>query len=177
MDAEEVMNKESEQRLKEQRMMQKLKKQEKRAKPNSKGDPGRPINTGAPQEKERETKPQGMAWILGYERQKTLAVPFVAAVEKNVAKQVLRVLGKKTMRSLTKHEARGIEEITFAVAAQLFGVSKVTNEMVLSVLKSNPTIDGKIYALYCDIRTPEMLKQDRMVAMASAIALHKVQGE
>jgi hypothetical protein len=182
MTTEEQMKKESEQKLKEQRMMQKFKQQEQKgqqdkAKPNSKGDPGRPVNTGTPQEKKRETKPQGMAWILEYEKAKALAVPHVSAVEKIVAKCVLKSLGKKNLRSLTKHEAKGIEEITFAVASQTFGGANVTKNKVLSILANNPIIKGTVHQLYQDLLVPEMCKQNRMVAMASAIALDKVQGE
>ena len=177
MTAEEVMKKESEQKLKEQRLTQKFKQQEQKAKPNSKGDPGRPVNTGGPQEKKRETKPQGMAWILEYERTKALAVPLVNAVEKAVAKIVLKTSGKKNIRSLTKHETLGIEEITFAVASQVFGVDRITEKLILSVLEKNPSIGKRVYDIYLDIRTPDMTKQNRMVAMASAIALNKVQEE
>lgn len=182
LDAEETMKKESENKLKEQRMMQKFKQQEQKSKDkekkNAQGPGGRPGNSdGIPQENKRETKPQGMAWILEYERTKALAVPFVNAVEKAVAKIALKASGKKNMRSLTKHEANGIEDITFAIASQTFGVSKITDDLILSILKSNPSIGKKVYDIYLDIKTPEMVKQNRMVAMASAIALYKVQGE
>jgi hypothetical protein len=160
--------------------MQKFKMQEKKdadkEKKNARGPGGRPLNTDKPQEVQRETKPQGMAMILEYEKAKNIAIPHVLAVEKVVAKCVLKSLGKKNLRSLTKHEAKGIEEITFAVASQTLG-EKITDGSVLKVLASNPVIGGKVYELYQDMQTPDMCKADRMYAIASAIALYKVQGD
>jgi len=182
LDAEETMKKESENKLKEQRMMQKFKQQEQNSKDkenkNASGPNGRPGNSdGIPQENKRDTKPQGMAWILEYERTKALAVLFVDAMEKAVAKIVLKTSGKKNMRALTKHEALGIERITFAVASQTFGVAKITEELILSVLSKNPSVGKEVYDIYLDIETKGMVKQNRMVAMAAAIALHKVREE
>lgn len=179
MDIEEQMEKESQQKLKEQRMMHKFKQQDKKSGErkirNARGPNGRPINTdGIPQENERDTKPQGMAWILEYEKAKQLAIPHVSSVEKAVAQCALKSLGKKNLRSLTKHEARGIEEITFAVASQTFG-GDIDEDKVLAILANNPIINGAIYKLYQEMLAPEMCKQSRMAAMASAIALHQVQ--
>ena len=76
---------------------------------------------------------------------------------------------------MTKHEAKAIEEITFAVASQTFGGDNVTENKMLSILANNPVIDRNVYQLYQDVLAPEMSKQNRMIAMASAIAIHKVQ--
>ena len=116
-----------------------------------------------------------MAWIREYEKVKALTVPFVNAVEKVVTKIILKTSGKKNMRSFTKHEALGVEQITFAVASQTFGSAKITEDMVLSVLSNSPSIGKRVYDIYLDIKTSDMTKQNRMVAMASAIALDKVQ--
>ena len=180
LDVEEQMQRESDLKLREQRMTQKLKQQEQkksqREARNADGPAGRPINTGAPQEKQRETKPQGMAWLMDYEHTKTLAVAHVDAVEKVVAKIILKSVGKKTKRSLTKHETQGLEDITFAIAIQTFGLSKVTPSNVIKILESNPVINGTANKLYIDMKTPDMTLAVRKVAMASAIAFWKLNG-
>jgi len=176
LDAEEQMKKESDIRLQEKRMDNKLKKKENKEKRNSQGPTGRPIDTGAPQEEERETKPQGMAWLLDYEVEKERAMIHVNRVEKVVSKQVLKALNKETKRSLTKHETDGMIEITFAVASQTFGSLSVSADMVNEILSINPTINGSVYSLYLEMKSGDMTLAGRKSAMASAIAYNKLQG-
>lgn len=182
LSVEEQMQRESDLKLREQRMTQKFKLQEKktqdREKKNARAPNGRPGGSdGIPQEKKRETKPQGMAWLLDYESVKALAIKHVDTVEKVVARDVLKILGKRTKRSLTKHEAKGIEQITFAVASQTFGNTKVTSDIIKSVLKDNPVIDGRVYRLYSEMKTSDMTLAIRKIAMASAIAVNQLQEE
>lgn len=174
MDAEEQMKQEHLLKQQEQRLMMKIKQRENKQKRNQ-GPNGRPGNTdGIPQENKRETKPQGMAWLLDYEAAKSKAVSHVNAIEKVVAKEILKALGKKTKRSLTKHEAQGIEEITFAIASNLPWDVKIEVDVVKDTLAKNPIIDGRVYAAYTDMKQEDMTLTDRKVAMASAIAYHRL---
>lgn len=170
MDAGEQMEKESELKRQEQRLMTRMKQRENKAKKNASGPNGRPGNTdGIPQDNKRETKPQGMAWLMDFERAKGITLTHLNNVEKVVAKQILKALGKRTKRSLTKHESKGVEEIMFAIAAQSVGL-KVNEEVVRKILENNPTIDGVIYSAYNDMRHEDMSLGERKEAMASAIA-------
>jgi hypothetical protein len=171
------MKKESDLRLQEKKMDNKLKEKENKEKRNNQGPAGRPINTGAPQEKSRETKPQGMAWLLDYEVEKEKAIIHVNRVEKVISKQVLKALGKETKRSLTKHESDGMIQITFAVASQTFGKLAVSADMVREILSTSPTIDASVYDLYLEMKSGDMTLAGRKSAMASAIAYNKLQGE
>lgn len=177
LDVEEQMNKEAELKLQEKRLTHKLKLQENKNKqkpdrPDKNAGPnGRPGGTdGIPQETKRETKPQGMAWLVDYEKTKADALKFVDKVEKVVAKQVLEAVGKKDKRSLTKDEMAGLEAITFAVASQCSLVTPVSVDVVKSVIKRSPNINGHVYSVYKDMLKSDMTLRDRKVAMASAIA-------
>ena len=171
MEIEEQMDKESQLKQQEQKLMMKMKTAQDRVKRNDKGPNGRPPGTdGISQDKKRETKPQGMAWLLDYEVAKGKAISHVNAIEKVVSHQILKALGKKTKRSLTKHEAQGIEEITFAVAAAMPWDMNVEVDAVKKTLANNPVIDGNIYLAYTDMKQEDMTLADRKVAMASAIA-------
>jgi len=175
LDVEEQMKKESELKMQEQRLNQKIKQGENKIKRNSRGPTGRPVNTdGIPQENKRETKPQGMAWLLDYETVKVKAIAHVNKTEQIVSAHVLSVLGKKNKRSLTKHEANGIEQVTFAVASQTFGKCDVSLDIVKDILLRNPTIDGRIYELYSGVATGETNLTERKDAMATAIAYNKL---
>lgn len=184
LDVEEQMAKEAEIKFQEKRLTHKLKLQENKSKKannrpdRNSGPNGRPGGTdGIPQETKRETKPQGMAWLVDYEQTKATAIEFVNKVEKVVSKSLLRAVGKKDKRSLTKHEMAGLEAITFAVASQCsLENTTITVDYVEGILRENPTIDGKVYALYNNMLKSNMTLRDRKIAMASAIAYCQLQG-
>ena len=175
MDTEEQMQKESDVRLQEQRLNHKLKQREDKQKRNDRAPNGRPPGTdGIPQDKERETKPQGMALLLQYEDVKAAAIKHVDSVEKVVSKQILTALGKTDKRSLTKHETQGVEEITFAIASQMPLGSVITEEAVKTILSSSPTINGEVYAMFQEIKQDGTTLKDRKIAMANAIAFYRL---
>ena len=176
MDEEEKLKMASLLKQQETRLAQKFKEKEAKSKPapggpvKEKGPNGRPPGSdGIPHKVTRETKPQGMAWLVDYEQQKAMAIRHVDDVEKIVAAEILKATGKVTKRSLTKHEAKGIEDITFAVASQTPMGTEVTSEVVKDVLRNNLSIDGAIFSIYSEVESKETLS-DRKVAMACAIA-------
>jgi len=183
LDIEAQMQKEADFKMQENKMMHKLKQQEIKSKgpapttkKNTRGPNGRPSGTdGVPQEKKRDTKPQGMAWFLDYESAKTQAIQHIDHVETVVSLALLKAIGKKTKRSLTKHEADGLEAITFAVASQASFTEKVNDKSITDILSTNPVIDGEIYSVYSSMTTKDMSLQDRKIAMASAIAYYRLQ--
>jgi hypothetical protein len=173
MDEEEKLKMSSMLKLKEQREAQKAKQREAKKQTETNNDRapnGRPIGTdGIPQAVKRETKPQGMAWLMDYEKQKARAISHVDEVEKIISAEVLRVTGKSTKRSLTRHEAQGIEDMTFAVASKIPMGTDITTDAVRNILQNNLTIDSPVYSTYSNIENKETLS-DRKIAMASAIA-------
>lgn len=185
LDVEEQMKRENEMKLQEKKLMHKLKMQENKSKQkpdkpsrNASGPNGRPGNTeDIPQENKRETKPQGMAWLIDYEKTKTNAIKHVDKVEKVVSNTLLKAVGKKDKRSLTKDEMTGLEAITFAIASQRTVGDDITSDTVQEILRTNPTIDGSVYAVYNDMLKSDMTLRDRKIAMASAIAYCQLQGE
>ena len=143
----------------------------------NKNQNGRPPNSkGVPQDKKRETKPKGMAWIVSYEQEKAKALEHIEAVEKIISAQILMSKGKKTKRSLTKHECKGIEEITFAVASHIDSSVKLKLdlEIVKGILKRINRVDGVVFSNYQTLKVDNMPLEDRKLAMASAIALASV---
>jgi hypothetical protein len=186
LDAEEQMKREAEHSLREKRMLHKLKQQEMKSggprggdkKKNTRGPNGRPSGTkDIKQEKTRETKPQGMAWLLNYEKAKASAIGHVDRVEAVVSHNMLKAIGKKNKRSLTKHEAEGLEAITFAIASQTSFTEKVSSNKIFEILFNNPIIDGSVHAVYETMISKDMTLKDRKIAMASAIAYCAILGE
>jgi hypothetical protein len=142
---------------------------------NSPKESGRPPNTeGIPQEEKRDTKPRGMAWIIEYEKKRSEAFEKVEGVEKVVASTILNAKGKKTKRSLTKHECKGIEEITFAVASRL--TADISFESVQESLRTYNSMDDKVYANYKSLKCENMTLDERKMAIATAIARKEMEG-
>jgi hypothetical protein len=178
IDEEEKLRMSSMLKIKEQRETNKAKEKEAKKNPgkkdeevnNGKGPNGRPPGTdGVPQSVKRETKPQGMAWFIEYEDAKAKAIRHVNSAEKVVSSEILRATGKTNKRALTKHEAKGIEDITFAVASQIPIGTKITTALVMNVVQNNLVIDGQVFSTYSKMEQKESLS-DRKVAMACAIA-------
>jgi hypothetical protein len=182
---EEQMQKEADFKMQEQRLSHKFKLQENKSKEksqppkkNAKAPNGRPGNSdGIPQEKKRDTKPQGMAWFLEYENVKAKAIEHIDYVEHTVSLALLKATGKKNKRSLTKHQSEGLEAITFAIASQTNFTEKVNVDSIKNILATSPTINGDMYAVYDSMTVKDMSLQDRKIAMASAIAYCRLQGE
>lgn len=172
---EEAMDKEQNQ----QEKLAKLKLQmQKMVKPRNgvQRPNGRPPGTkDIKQEKKRETKPTGMAFIQ-YEKERQKSLDIINSVEKLVSDFVLKTKGKKTKRSLTKHEANGIEAITFVVSSYL-DQEDINFDDVQETLVAHKSMNGKVYASYEELKTTNMSLEDRKKAMASAIAIAKLEEE
>jgi len=170
MDMEEQLKKESEVRQQEKRLELRMRNKEKR---NS-GPNGRPGNSdGIPQEKQRETKPQGMAWLVEYEGLKSAALKRIKDAERITSKIILDARNKKTRRSLTAKEINGIEMVAFAVVSQNIG--QITPSMVRKTMKENPVIPGDIYQSYVGMNVENASSDVRKATMASCIAIKLIE--
>lgn len=169
---EEAMDKEANQQEKLARINLQMKKLSK-PKSGVQRPNGRPGGTkDIKQEKKRETKPKGMAFIK-YEKERQNALEIITNVEKLVASFVLEQKGKKTKRSLSKKDSRGIETITFVVSSYL-DTPDVKFYDVQNVLSSHQCLSKEIEAAYNELKTENMSLEERKMAMASAIAIIKV---
>ena len=173
---EEAMDKEQNQAEKLARIKMEVNKMAKKKEGKGINRPnGRPPGTkGVPQQNKRETKPKGMAFVE-YEKARQKSFELVESIEKVVATFVLKSKGKKTKRSLTKHESAGIEAITFVVASH-FDSDKVSFITVTRTLELHKQMDDGVFANYEGFKTDNMSLEDRKLAMASAIAIKKVEG-
>jgi len=172
MDAEDTLEKQSELKQKEIQMQNKIKTQINKQK-NQKGPKGRPTNTsGIPQQKSRDTKPKGMAWLLDWENIKSNELERVEEVYKIVSAMILKAKGQKYKKNLTKKDRTGIEEISFGVASYL--EDEVTPSSVLKILANESTMGyhpvtlGRYGQILEELDQPSL--GDKKMAMATAIA-------
>lgn len=173
MDPEEQMKKESELRQQEQKLMMKMRDKERK---NAKGPNGRPKNTdGVPQEKKRETKPRGMAWIKEYEKQRAYAIEHINKIEKVITETILESKGKKYKKSLSKKERQGIEDISFAVASNMDVLIPAKLEIIQENLRDYPRMHRRTAEIYSQLKEDGMSLEQRKFAMASAIATYEME--
>lgn len=172
MDAEETLDKQSEMKRKEIQLNMKFKQKEQK---NQKGPKGRPVNTkGIPQEKNRETKPKGMAWLLNWEHAKSEELERLEVIHDTVIAIVLNIKGKRYKKSLSLKDRRGIENISFAVASYL--EDEVTRQSVLNILADESTrgYHPEILSRYEEIVLEAKTLDDRKHAMATAVASYRM---
>jgi len=179
MTDEEVMDKEDERLDKAADLAMKMKKADKGAQQRQikkQGQNGRPSGTeGIPQEKKRETKPKGMAWIIEYEKQKSYSLAHIESIEKVVTETILTSQNKKYKKSLSKDDRQGIEEIVFAVASNLDHLITPTIDVVQKVIQRCPRINSRAAEIYASLSNSSMGLSERKTAMASAIATYEME--
>ncbi len=175
MDAEETMDKQAKQKQEEIRLNMKFKQAEQKAQKNQKGQKGRPVNTkGIPQENKRETKPQGMAWLLDWESTRNDELVRIEAIYDIVTSMVLKAKGKRYKKSLSKKDRDGIESISFAAASYL--EDEVSSSAVLNVLADELTrgYHPEILSRYEQVVSDTATLDDKKQAMATAIASYRM---
>lgn len=172
MDAEETLNKQSEMKRQEIQLNMKFKQKEQR---NQKGPKGRPTNTKEiPQEKKRETKPKGMAWLLNWEATRADELVRIEKVYDIITAMILKTKGKRYKKSLSKKDRNGIESISFAAASYL--EDEITSQTVLNVLADESTrgYHPEILNRYQQIISEGATLDDKKQAMATAIASYRI---
>ena len=169
------MDKQAKQKKEEIKLNQKIKKAVDKENKNQQGPGGRPVNTeGIPQEKQRETKPKGMAWLLDWENARADELVRIEKVYDIVTSMVLKTKGKKYKKSLSKKDRTGIESIAFAAASYL--EVEVTSQAVLSVLADESTrgYHPEILSRYQEIISEASTLDDKKQAMATVIASYRM---
>lgn len=163
---EEILDREEQQNIKMARMRRQMR--------GPQNQNGRPPNSEKPQEEKRETKPQGMAQLVQYEKAKAKVLHNIESIEKIVSTTILGSMGKKTRRSLTKSQMDGIEQITFTVASNLDS-STVNLQAIQEILQKRRSISRSILSNFEIIKQDDMTLKDRKLAMASAIAMNNME--
>lgn len=135
---------------------------------------GRPPNTkDIQQEVNRETKPQGMANFILYEKEKARILNRINKLEEIIAAKVIEKEGHKSKRSLTKAQANGIENTVYTVASNMSG-DEVNSHIIWSTLNESKRVDKRIYNHYTSMIDKNSTLEDRKSAMASAIAMVRI---
>ena len=179
MNDEEVMDREEEQMDKEatRRMQEKkadlgAKRRMQKQGSKPKNNNGRPPNSGSPQQKKRETKPKGMAWVREYEIAKAKAFKCISEIETVFTKEILTSKNKKYKKSLSKNDRKGIEDISFAVASHYDLDVPVTFDNAKNIFASTDYIRDKVLDFYILMmeHTNVSTVDERRRMMATSIA-------
>jgi len=121
-----------------------INKQQKQNKP-PRGRPGG--SKGIPQDKKRETKPQGMGIgaIKYYSRMKKALAAEYSYIEDSLTDRMLQVRGAKYKKALSKKDRQDLETLTFAVFSNVTEDNVIGNEQfidnTLQGLTINPHVD------------------------------------
>lgn len=177
MDMEmDMRDKEADRAMKEKqadrRAKVKLQQQKQVVKPR-----GRPApSTGIPQQKKRDTKPQGqgLSSLIVYENLKQKFLAKYSELEEIMANLMLDARGVKYKKSLSKEDRLNLEGLTYAVFSNISTNDDISKDLVLQMLASNPTIAYRVDELVSQMsdKLRASTVQDRREIRASAMALY-----
>ena len=145
-------------------------------KPKPAGVGGRPIKTGKPQQKKRNTKPKGMGAIQKFQTYRDFATSAVKLVNEKATQMAVEHQGVRDSRSLTKAQKHTLEEgITYIVAA-INPEEPLTDDLVYNLLSGGdqPILSTekvtKIVALYQAEVANASTKEERLDLLCNAFA-------
>lgn len=175
---EEMQDMEFEQQreMMDMKVKQLNKQQKQNKKPN--GRPGG--SKGIPQQKKRETKPQGsgLGSIMEYERLKTYSSNAYSRVEELLTERVLKVEGVKYKKSLTKSDRLQLESLIHLVFSNV-GQDTFIDNIFIDAILENPTMNMTVdfYAAKAMDAPGCSSAQDRRDARIMALATYFYEGE
>lgn len=146
-----------------------------------KGINGRPGNSkGIPQQKKRNTKPKGMAFLTQLK-----ATNLYSRVEEVITSAILSSTGKKFKKALTKEDRTGIEELSFAVASYLPLDEDVSLDRVKQVMAQTPLvvspdvaeIEKILHSAFVVDRNSSPTADERRYIRSQAIAMAHIEEE
>lgn len=144
-------------------------------KPKPAGVGGRPVKTGTPQTKKRNTKPQGMGAIRKFQQYRDFAFSALKMISEIATQLAVDNQGVRDSRSLTKAQKTDLERIiTYALAA-LNPEAPFSKDLVYDVLKGDNSIFStekcqRIVALYQNEAADASTKEERFDLMSNAFA-------
>lgn len=136
---------------------------------------GRPVKTGTPQTKKRNTKPKGMAAIQKFTSHLEFATNSLKLVADIATKQAVETQEVKDVRSLTKAQKVDLEQITLYVLAAINPDTEISETLVYDVLTGDDSVFStekcqKIVALYQEGASAASTKEERFNLMCNAYA-------
>jgi len=144
-------------------------------KPLKKG--GRPVKTGKPQSKKRNTKPKGMAQLREAQACYAFAKKALATVSDLVIERVIEARDVKDIRSLSKAQKTQLDEMILWITASLNPNEPLTNDLVYKLLEDsdqdafNSEECRKVIEIFQAEAVGVTSKEDRAELLANAIAL------
>lgn len=144
-------------------------------KPKPAGVGGRPIKTGKPQQKKRNTKPKGMGMIQDFMRYHAFASEAIKIISDTAITLALDAQGVRDIRGLTKGQKQDLDMIIVQTLGVLNPDIPVTKDLVYNLLKGDNSLFStencqKIVALYRDEAVKASTKEDRFNLMCNAFA-------
>ena len=139
------------------------------------GKGGRPIKTGTPQKKKRETKPQGMGSIHKFQQYHQFATAALKTINDVSTQLAVKNQNVRDSRSLTKAQKTDLEGTIINVLAGLNPETPFTEDLVYDTLKSDDSISlsekcERILALYQNEATHISNKEERFDLMCNIFA-------
>ncbi len=142
-------------------------------KPLKKG--GRPVKTGKPQTKKRNTKPKGMGMLQKMREYHVFGLKAFAKVLDIVTKKVVASKNVKDVRGLSKAHKTQLDEMVLWVTAALNPEYPLTDDLVYEILDSveNEAFDTEECRKIVNIFQKEVAssKEEKAELLANAIAL------
>ena len=139
------------------------------------GAGGRPVKTGTPQTKKRNTKPKGMGAIQLFQKYHSFATDAVKLISEASTQLAVEAQGVRDSRSLTKAQKSELEQIVTYTLAALDPSKELTKDLVYDVLKAKDSTFStekcqRIVALYQGGSAEVNTKEERIDLMCNAFA-------
>jgi hypothetical protein len=109
-------------------------------KPVGGGKGGRPVKTGKPQTKKRNTKPKGMGAIIKFQKYHDFATSALKVVTKVATQLAVKNQDVKDSRSLTKAQKAELDQIISYVLAALNPDVDLSEDLVYNILTGDDAI-------------------------------------
>lgn len=139
------------------------------------GAGGRPVKTGTPQSKKRNTKPRGMGAIRLFQEYRAFADEALKIVNDTATSLAVEAQGVRDARGLTKAHRDELEQVITYTLAALDPSQEVTRDLVYDVLKSDDSTFStekiqRIVALYQHEASEANTKEERFDLIGNAFA-------
>lgn len=140
------------------------------------GAGGRPVKTGTPQTKKRNTKPKGMGAIRLFQQYHSFAANALETISDTATSLAVKAQGVRDARGLTKAQKGELENIITYVLAALDPTQEVDQNLVYDLLQGddNPLFSTekcqRIVALYQIEAAEASTKEERFDLMCNAFA-------
>ena len=144
-------------------------------KPVGGGKGGRPVKTGTPQKKKRNTKPKGMGAIRQFQEYHDFAATALKTITEVATQLTVDAQKVRDSRSLTKAQKINLERIITYGLAALNPETPFSKDLVYDVLKSDNSCFStekcqRIVALYQNEAENASNKEERFDLMCNAFA-------